>query len=138
MRVTKYSRRSLKESKLSADELQERIDEFAEAMGDHYFDGWCGGVNAEDPEGIQKELDEYIDYSIHSGEFISPNDFDSKAEYDAFVKDAIDAAWECIYFNYDVAKDQVAMNEEDEEDDEEEFNESLVKQFLRREFSKKK
>lgn len=122
------TRKSLKESHLSADERQEKIDEIAEACGDHYFDNWCGGVNAEDPRGIEKELDEYIAETARSDEFASPRDFDSEEDYNAFIEEATDAAWECIYFNYDVAKDQVAMNEEDGE----EFNESRRSHFKRK------
>ena len=112
----KESRNFREGSLYSAESLAEKIDEIATACGDFYFDTYCGGVNAEDPENIQKELAKYIAETARSDEFASPRDFDSEEDYDAFVEEATDAAWECIYFNYDVAKDQVAMNEEDGEE----------------------
>lgn len=116
-------RKSLKEGSLySAESLAEKIDEIATACGDFYFDTYCGGVNAQDPDEIRDELDDYIADVLRSGEFILPTKaFDNEAEWNKFVRAATDAAWECIYFNYDTAKEQVAMNEEYEE---EEFNES--------------
>lgn len=119
----KESRNFREGSLYSAESLAEKIDEIATACGDHYFDSYCGGVNDQDPDEIRDELDEYIKETINSGEFIRPDAFDNKAEWNKFVDAATGAAWECIYFNYDVAKDQVAMNED-------EFNESLVNKFL--------
>lgn len=119
--------KKLKESKLSAEQLAKKIDEIAEACGDYYFDTYCGGIAAVDPDEIRDELDEYIIDTTHSGEFVSPHDFPYGKGYSNFCIAAKEAAWECIYFNYDVAKDQVAMNEEYEE----EFDESLVKEFFK-------
>lgn len=119
--------KKLKESKLSAEQLAKKIDEIAEACGDYYFDTYCGGIAAVDPDEIRDELDEYIIDTTHSGEFVSPHDFPYGKGYSNFCIAAKEAAWECIYFNYDVAKEQVAMNEEYEE----EFDESLVKEFFK-------
>ena len=118
----KESRNFREGSLYSAESLAEKIDEIATACGDFYFDTYCGGVNAQDPDEIRDELDDYIADVLRSGEFILPTKaFDNEAEWNKFVRAATDAAWECIYFNYDTAKEQVAMNEEY---DEEEFNES--------------
>lgn len=118
----KESRNYREGSLYSAESLAEKIDEIATACGDFYFDTYCGGVNAQDPDEIRDELDDYIADVLRSGEFILPTKaFDNEAEWNKFVRAATDAAWECIYFNYDTAKEQVAMNEEY---DEEEFNES--------------
>ena len=126
----KESRNFREGSLYSAESLAEKIDEIATACGDFYFDTYCGGVNAQDPDEIRDELDDYIADVLRSGEFILPTKaFDNEAEWNKFVRAATAAAWECIYFNYDVAKDQVAEMRESRRSKRKNFHERGMTEY---------